>query len=138
MKKLFVFFALTVVLSFAYNATATQLIWGPINPSFGGSPFNGAWLMASAQAQNRITEPYDYSRWYKDPLETFEQDLQRQVLSRLARKLVDGAFGEESLEAGHYDLMGYIIDVVPGPDCIAVVIIDSTTGEEIRVEVPYY
>ena len=33
-------------------ANATELVYTPINPSFGGSPLNGAWLLGNAQAQN--------------------------------------------------------------------------------------
>ena len=138
MKKTFVVFFALMLLLFAYNATATQLVWTPINPSFGGNPFNGAWLMNSAQAQNKLKEPYDASRWYRDPLETFQQDLNRQILNRLSRKILDGAFGEEALEPGHYDTGTYTIDVTAGMDGIVVIITDTTTGEEIIVEVLYY
>ena len=34
------------------GASATELVYTPVNPSFGGSPLNGAWLLGNAQAQN--------------------------------------------------------------------------------------
>lgn len=34
------------------EAQASSLVYQPINPSFGGSPLNGAWLQAEAAAQN--------------------------------------------------------------------------------------
>ena len=37
--------------------SATELVYTPVNPSFGGSPLNGAWLLGSAQAQNDKKDP---------------------------------------------------------------------------------
>ena len=34
-------------------ASASQLIYRPINPSLGGDPLNGNWLLASGQAQQK-------------------------------------------------------------------------------------
>ena len=34
-------------------ANASQLIYRPINPSLGGDPLNGNWLLASGQAQQK-------------------------------------------------------------------------------------
>ena len=30
------------------GANATELVYTPVNPSFGGSPLNGAWLLGNA------------------------------------------------------------------------------------------
>jgi curli production assembly/transport component CsgF len=35
----------------ASSASATDLIYKPINPSFGGDPLNGNWLLSQATAQ---------------------------------------------------------------------------------------
>jgi curli production assembly/transport component CsgF len=75
-------------------AVATEIVWVPINPSFGGYPGNSSWLMASAQAQNKLVEksaPYTRT----DPFEDFEYNLKRQYLSMLSRKIIEEAFGEE-------------------------------------------
>ena len=39
------------------GASATELVYTPVNPSFGGSPLNGAWLLGNAQAQNSKKDP---------------------------------------------------------------------------------
>ena len=36
---------------------ATELVYTPINPSFGGNPLNGTWLLNNAQAQNDYDDP---------------------------------------------------------------------------------
>ena len=38
---------------------AGQLTYVPVNPSFGGNPLNGAYLLQSAQAQKRYPYPMD-------------------------------------------------------------------------------
>jgi len=41
----------------AAASQASELIYYPLNPSFGGSPLNGSVLLGSAQAQNKHTDP---------------------------------------------------------------------------------
>lgn len=40
-------------------ASAEQLVYTPVNPSFGGNPLNGPTLLQSAQAQKRFPYPMD-------------------------------------------------------------------------------
>lgn len=40
-------------------ASAGQLLYTPVNPSFGGNPLNGPTLLQSAQAQKRYPYPMD-------------------------------------------------------------------------------
>ncbi|KAB0617096.1 curli assembly protein CsgF [Castellaniella defragrans] len=41
------------------TAPAGQLVYVPVNPSFGGNPLNGSYLLQSAQAQKRYPYPLD-------------------------------------------------------------------------------
>ncbi len=126
-------------------ATATELVWVPINPSFGGPSYNATWLMASAQAQNKLvekTKPYTYER--PDPFEDFEYTLKRQYLYALSRKILNQAFGEEEdllLPEGeteaHYTVGDYKIDVTTNGQ-ITVVLTDITTLDLTTVEIPYF
>jgi curli production assembly/transport component CsgF len=43
--------SLLLVVGVAQVATASQLVYRPINPSFGGDPLNGNWLLAQGQGQ---------------------------------------------------------------------------------------
>ena len=124
---------------------ATELVWTPINPSFGGSPYNASWLMASAQAQNTLGDSSSgsgASLWNRDPIEEFEESLKRQLLSRLSRKIVDEAFGEDSLlpdgeTEAKYTIGDYEIYVTTDGG-ISLTITDVLTGNTTTVEVPYY
>lgn len=140
MKKSIIYvvcFTIGVLLLMPSSGSATKLVFKFINPSFGGSPLNGQWLMKSAQVQNKLEESRDM--FEKDPIEDFKSTLNRQILYRLSRKIVDKAFGEEGgLEPGHYDLGDYTIDVSFTVDGIKIILTDVATGNQTIIEVPYY
>lgn len=43
--------ALVIAVAATSSASAGQLVYQPTNPSFGGNPLNGSWLLGQAQAQ---------------------------------------------------------------------------------------
>jgi hypothetical protein len=45
--------ALLFALSATHFAAASPLVFRPINPSFGGDPLNGNWLLAYGQGQRK-------------------------------------------------------------------------------------
>jgi len=118
---------------------SSQLVWTPINPSFGGNPYNASWLMSSAQAQNTLEEKAAVSPYTeRDPLEDFKNNLSRQVLSRLSSQLIRTAFGDKGVEPGHYEVGGFIIDITENISSIGIEILDPATGDQTIVEIPYY
>ena len=126
-----------LLLANANMAPASELVYEPINPSFGGSPFNAQWLLDSAQAQNRFEE----ERPERDYLEEFEEMLSRRIFYRMSRYIIDEAFGEygeEEFQPGHYEIGNYYIDITTDGALITVVISDKLSGESTTVEVPYY
>lgn len=130
------------ILFFLFNISnlyAQQLVYTPINPSFGGSPLNGSWLFSQAQAQNGFTAGGSsaYSPYSTDPLADFTSSLNRQILSQLSRNLISSMFGENGLESGRYEIGDYIIDITPGADGITIIIDDLVNGGETTIVVPY-
>jgi len=138
-KKLMFFVFFLSFLFYTNAAVATELVYQPINPSFGGNPLNGNFLLNKAQAQNKFGNSSSFSR--RDPLENFEETLTRRILSMLASQIVEEAFGGygEELQGGHYEFGDYLIDIIPteGED-IRVTITDMVTGSTTTVAVPYY
>jgi curli production assembly/transport component CsgF len=126
----------------AGSLSAQELVYNPINPSFvGGNYFNGQWLLAQAQAQNNIKESsdFDYKSYRNDPLTDFNESLNRQILNRLSRDLINNAFGEESFqEEGHYEIGNFFIDIIPGGSGVKIIINDISTGDQTNIEIPYY
>lgn len=124
--------------------TATELIWVPKNPSFGGSPYNASWLMSSAQAQNRyVKKSAAYTAPKSDPVADFETRLRSQLLYQLAGKIVNEAFGEEGLlptdqSEATYSIGTFNVHVVSDLTKITVSLTDTTTGNTTTVEVPYF
>lgn len=108
-------------------AVATEMVYTPINPSFGGNPNNAPGLMSIAQAQNGFTAPV------LSPIESFNLSLQRAILSRLTSQSLTTMFGTGNtlgtLEKT-YDTVGYIIKVTPDADnsMVTITTTDKTSG----------
>lgn len=135
------FNTLIIVFFFVAGKTYAQdFIYTPKNPAFGGNPYNFSWLMSSAQAQNDITKDTEdaYSRYSSDPLESFTESLNRQILSQLSRQIVTKQFGEDALQAGTYTLGNYQIEIGDQANGINITIVDAATGSQTTVEVPYF
>lgn len=140
MKTCFVFTLLILFILSTMDALATQMVYTPVNPSFGGSPLNGNWLLGMAQAQNTHVEKSSYS-YSNDIVDNFEESLTRQVLYNISRKIVEDTFGssDSDLGEGHYEFGDYVIDVQSTEgESVKVFINDITTGNSTTVEVPYY
>jgi len=71
---------------------ATELIYVPTNPTFGGNPNNAAGLMAAAVAQNKHKAPPSET---KTAAERFAASVQSAVLTRLTSKAVGQLFDED-------------------------------------------
>ena len=130
----------TLLLSGSISLLAQDFTYQPVNPAFGGNNFNYGWMLSSAQAQNGFTEEQEdfSSRFDRDPLEDFEQSLNRQILSQLSRQLTNNQFGEGGLQEGQYEIGNYQIDVAPGAEAIQITILDISTGSQTTVSVPYF
>ena len=87
MKKI----ALIIITTLSLSVTATEIIYTPINPSFGGNPLNANMLLSKAQAQNKHKAPVIE----KGYAEQFQDSLERTYLNRMVREITDMAFGED-------------------------------------------
>jgi len=129
-----------LILAFAASsAFAQELVYTPKNPSFGGNTFNHQWMMSEATAQNGFTDDAgsNYDRYSRDPLEDFQESLNRQILSQLSRQLVGDIFGEEDFQEGRYELGDYVIDISEGAEGVNIYILDNSSGNESTIVVPY-
>lgn len=139
MKNILRVIFLLILFVFTGNSSAQQLVYEPINPSFGGSSLNGNWMLSQAQAQNGFTAggTGTDSRFQRDPLSDFKESLNRQILSQLSRNLISSMFGETGLTEGRYEIGDFVIDITPGADGITIIINDLGTGDETTIIVPY-
>ena len=122
------------------NLFAQQLVYTPINPDFGGSPFNAAGMLAEAQAEKTFTANSSsaYNPYGTDPLQNFQSTLNSAILSQLSQKIISQVFGENTLNKGHYQFGSYTVDINPQSDGIHINIQDATNGGQTSVIVPFY
>ncbi len=116
-----------VVTGITQTALATSLIYVPVNPSFGGNPMNGSYLLSEAQVQNTHTAPVTASTSRNNSLVTnFENSLTASVLSMLAGQIASASFGNGSITTGiPYSFNGYSIVVNDAGNSYQVSITDS-------------
>ncbi|RSK33979.1 curli production assembly/transport component CsgF [Hymenobacter metallilatus] len=140
MKQLFL---LACALLLRVSAVCAQdFVYEPKNPAFGGgNTFNYSWLLSAAQAQNTIEDPAAtpaQSSFQLDPLKQFEQNLNQQILSQLAQKLVGNKLGvgTQGLQEGNYTVGSYQISVTPNGGGFSIQITDSNTGNQTTITVP--
>ena len=108
--------------------TATELVYTPINPSFGGNPLNGNFLLQKAQSQNKHTA----ERGGLSFVEKFQDALERNIINSLTRRIADGELVE-----GVYNTGEFIVEVTGGTDGAVVVHITNVkTGEVTIISIP--
>ena len=123
LRWLFIGFLFTAV-----NAAATEIVYQPINPSFGGNPLNGNFLLQKAQTQNAHSAP-DSDRAFVD---RFREALERNIINSLTRRIADGEIVE-----GLYDTGEYTVEVVGQPDgSVIVYITHNGSGEQTVITMP--
>jgi curli production assembly/transport component CsgF len=133
-KKTLVF---SVLAGCAFLANAAELNHKFINPNFGGNPFNAGPLLSNATAQNKYKDP-DVSK-SRSSAENFRERLDRSILSRLSRVLVDNAFGEDGeIIEGNIETGLNTISVEEIPTGALVTITNNETGETTVIEVPSF
>lgn len=111
---------------------ASELVYTPINPSFGGSPLNSSHLFTVANGQNDNKDPNSASRLSKSELEAFNDRIQRLVLSQVASAVsrpIVGSGGE--LVPGTVTTEDFVITVEDlGGDSLRITTLEKLTGEE--------
>ncbi|MEW7292488.1 curli production assembly/transport component CsgF [Aquimarina sp. 2304DJ70-9] len=120
-----------------YNLSFGQdLIYRPINPAFGGDTFNYQWLLSSAEAQNKFTDPNDTGRDERSDLERFTESLNNQLLNEISRSLFDDQFGEGGLTEGTFSFGSLFIEIFPSGEGLVINILDTSTGDQSQVIIP--
>lgn len=133
---IFLLFSLFPITSFA-----SEFIYTPVNPAFGGLPGNGIYLLNSAEAQNEHKDPNSTDPFSNDPLDNFQQTLNRLILNQIASRIVDGAFGEDNGlgEGGIFTSGDFIIEIDNSdPNNISLTITDTLTNETTILEIPTF
>ncbi|WP_426265777.1 curli assembly protein CsgF [Sphingomonas sp. LHG3443-2] len=115
-------------------ALAGDLVYQPINPTFGGNPFNSQHLLGIANAQNKTKDPDAPARGSE--ADVFARQLQSRLLSALSSQIVDAIFGEDPQESGTIQFGDQTIEFVRGIDAITLTI--TSNGEVTTIVIPTF
>ena len=118
------------------GASAQDLVYTPINPTFGGNSFNSAHLLGIANAQNDYRDPNSTTGSSQGDI--FARQLQSRLLSAVSSQLVDAIFGENPQESGTISLGGQTIDFNRDLENVTITITDDATGEMTTIIVPLF
>jgi len=112
------------------TALASELVYSPTNPSFGGNPLHGSVLLNAAQAENTFKDP-ELQEDELTPLEDFNERLQRSVLNRLTSTIASTFVDDEgNLIPGQTQTSDFIIEIVDAGDgTVTVTTTDRLTGD---------
>ena len=134
MKKIITTMLLVCGLSSAANAQ--DLVYEPVNPSFGGNPFNSAHLLAIANAQNDFERPVEEAT-SQDELDRFVRSLQSRLLSSLSTQVANAIFGEDAQDEGRIVFGDQTIEFVRTLDGIQLTITEAD-GSTTVITIPVF
>tara|TARA_B110000902_G_scaffold11363_1_gene13675 strand:- start:1673 stop:2053 length:381 start_codon:yes stop_codon:yes gene_type:complete len=122
-------FILTIFLIASAYSYGQQLVYTPINPAFGGSEFNYAWMLSSAESQNKFKDDegfgldgLDFDFLNGESL--FGETLSGQNLNGLPT--TQGTSSNGNLE----------YEVIEGLDGLIINILNAATGEQSQIIIP--
>ncbi|WP_404376382.1 curli assembly protein CsgF [Vreelandella aquamarina] len=115
---------------FSANSVAGELIYQPINPSFGGDPFIGSYLLSKAQSQDTNTDPNARSIETLSATDRLIQSLESRLISQLISDVGAGDIGEGSFDSGEFSVV-----VRDEGGQLIVRVIDKVTGDVTNISV---
>lgn len=115
-------------------AVASDMVYTPNNPSFGGNPFNSAHLLGIANSINKYKDPNALNS--QDPAQQFLRTLQSRLLSSLATQITDLIFGPNAQESGTIKFGDQIIEFFRGIDSVTLTITNLADGTTTEIVVP--
>ncbi|HEY8593634.1 MAG TPA: curli assembly protein CsgF [Devosiaceae bacterium] len=131
----------------ASSAGAADLVYTPINPSFGGNPLNSSHLLSIASAQKTATA-YDAPKpstggtdgsggsTSTSDVDLFIRQLQGRLLSALASQVTEAIFGTNPQDHGTITFGDTTVVFDRGVADITLTITDNTTGTVTVISVP--
>lgn len=111
------------------SVTGSELVYQPINPSFGGNSLNGSYLLSNAQAQNDYKDPDIEGYTPPTALDRLTSSLESRLISQLLADVGDG-------NSGYLSTDDYVIEINEGVDgTLSVIITDLLTNDTTQIEV---
>ncbi|MFT3995993.1 MAG: curli assembly protein CsgF [Asticcacaulis sp.] len=131
--------ALTVfgaVCALPVAAGAQDLTYQPVNPTFGGNPFNSSHLLGIANAQNDYKDPKASTTTSQGDL--FARQLESRLLSAFSAQLTEAIFGANAQESGTFTLGSQTVSFYRDLENVNITIVNNETGEITKITVPLF
>ncbi|MCL9773822.1 curli assembly protein CsgF [Vibrio methylphosphonaticus] len=111
-------------------ALASELVYTPVNPSFGGNPLNSTILINHANAINDYQDPNSSSFDFEEesPLERLASSLESRLISQLLADIGNG-------NTGQLETDDFFLNVLDTNGLLTVQIVDKATGESTEISV---
>ena len=128
MMKIFIPLLISIV--FPLFCQASEMMYRPINPSFGGNALNSGHLLGVANAQNDYKDPDRESSIYERPasLDRFTSSLESRLLSQLMSDIGNG-------QEGFMTTDDFSINIIDDGGVLTVFVEDLVTGEITEIQV---
>jgi curli production assembly/transport component CsgF len=123
-----------LIMAVSTTAYAQDLTYTPINPSFGGNPFNSSHLLGIATAQKK--EKKTPAGAEQTESQQFLQQLQARMLSALAGQVTDAIFGDNPQDHGTVSFGNQIISFERGLDAVHLTVTDLAAGTTTQIDIP--
>ena len=125
--------AIAAAFTAAFSSMAqADIIYQPVNPTFGGNPLNSSHLQSLASTQKQFEEHTEEKR----ASEQFLDMLESRLYSALASEVTDAIFGEDALPSGTISFSDQQVSFVNTGTEIQLVVTDFTTGQVTTIVIP--
>jgi curli production assembly/transport component CsgF len=126
----------TLLACAATPVLAQDITYQPVDPSFGGNPFNSAHLLGIANAQNKYKDPNAANS--SSQADIFARQLQSRLLSALSSQITDAIFGDNPQQHGTISFGGQTIVFDRGLEDVTLTITNNDSGEVTTIVVPTF
>lgn len=130
------FLSAAVAAAYAGAADAQQLVYTPVNPTFGGNPFNSSHLLALANAQNQFL-PKSTTTTGQTQAQQFASQLQSTILAGVSQQISNAIFGNNPQQSGTISFGGTSVSFQRTLDNVTINITDPT-GVTTTIVVPTF
>jgi curli production assembly/transport component CsgF len=117
-------------------ASAQDMVYRPLNPSFGGDPFNSGHLLGLADRQNQHQDSGSSPFASRNSTDQFRRQIQSSLLSRVASQISDRILGEDAQDSGRFRIDTTEISFQRLDGVILIDILDNLTGGTTTIEIP--
>lgn len=111
------------------SSWASELVYKPVNPSFGGNALNSSHLFGVANAINDYKPPEDELDFESESaLDRLTNSLESRLISQLLSDIGNG-------NTGHLETDDFFLNVVDNDGNLTVQIVDKISGESTEIQV---